>query len=159
VSRELVEHAVHALEIAPSRCMEVDALYREVRRSAGRDVPMADFMAALRENPERLALVPPPVAEAAAWSADEVAAYARALQGTGLMAEPLVMLAVRESPADRDPDPPEPGQAAPERGLLEEVHGALVELLRAAGDAGLAAAAAGALSELEAARRRALSRP
>jgi hypothetical protein len=177
VELELFDHVTRLLLLAPARCASADALHRRTCSELGCDVAYSRFVEALHGRPDRFALLAPGLGDEDGWHAAERDAYGAALREAGLSPMPLVMLAERPHQGPDAGDaadmahatghddgpcrtrygaaPAAPyGAAAPAQELLAELHGAVAELLRAAGDdAGLRDAVGLAMNALVAAER------
>jgi hypothetical protein len=143
---ELIEHVGRLLERTTGRSLAADALYEKVSREAGLNVGMAYLLACVRAAADRFIVLPAAASldDESGWVASERILYANALAEAGMSSSPTIMLAERpvedhlQTPrgptvqrADWD------GVATADMhhaGLLSDLHGALSDLLRGAGE-------------------------
>lgn len=125
----LLEQAARVLEHQPTRTMDAEQVYRRAVRETGIEMSFTGFLAALRQDRERFAVVEPdPVAALAAeWEPRHRTLYRAALDAAGVT-RPVVVL------AERLEEPPEPGRepqaAATAADVLGDVQASLTHLLR-----------------------------
>jgi hypothetical protein len=143
---ELIEHASRVLERTTGRSLAADALYERVSREAGLNVGMAHLLTCVRGAADRFIILPAAASldDDSGWVANERSLYAMALAEAGLSSSPTIMLA--ERPADdglEEPRRPTVQRAdwdggatvdAAHAGLLSDLHGALSDLLKSAGE-------------------------
>jgi hypothetical protein len=146
LNHELIEHASRVLERTTGRSLAADALYEKVSREAGLNVGMAYLLTCVRAAADRFIILPAAASldDEAGWVADERALYATALAEAGMSSSPTIMLAERPV-EDHLVEPRRPtAQRADWDGcatadcdharLLSDLHGALSDLLRGAGE-------------------------
>jgi hypothetical protein len=142
---EIIEHAGRVLERTTGRSLAADALYEKVSREAGLNVGMAYLLTCVRAAADRFIILPAAASldDDSGWVANERALYATALAEAGMSSSPTIMLA--ERPVENRSE--EPRRHTAQRadgdgatadfahvGLLSDLHGALSDLLRGAGE-------------------------
>jgi hypothetical protein len=163
---ELIEHASRVLERTTGRSLAADALYEKVSREAGLNVGMAYLLTCVRAAADRFIILPAAASldDESGWVANERALYATALAEAGMSSSPTIMLA--ERPVEdhlEEPRRPTAQRADLDCGatadsdharLLGDLHGALSDLLRGAGeDPELQRMVSGSLAGIEACRQ------
>jgi hypothetical protein len=143
---EIIEHAGRVLERTTGRSLAADALYEKVSREAGLNVGVAYLLTCVRAAADRFIILPAAASldDESGWVANERALYATALAEAGMSSSPTVMLA--ERPIEDPPEEPRrpmvqwadrDGGATADMDhadLLSDLHDALSDLLRGAGE-------------------------
>jgi hypothetical protein len=144
---ELIEHAGRVLERTTGRSLAADALYEKVSREAGLNVGMAYLLTCVRAAADRFIILPAAASldDESGWVANERSLYATALAEAGMSSSPTIMLAERPIEDHSEESRRPTAQRADwdgvvttadldHAGLLSDLHGALSDLLRGAGE-------------------------
>src|SRR3990170_1710340 len=121
----LLDQTILALKREATHSMAADVLHRRMVLATGQHIPFQRFLDALRQRPERFAIIAagPPVADQSAWTQTERADYALAWFCAGTHV-PIVTL------TERPTDPLFPPAATESTStVLTDVHDALASLL------------------------------